>query len=407
VCLPALATVVLFAIVLLLIMVPTLERSIIERKKETVRRLTEAAWSVLAECHAEELAGRATREEAQAAAIEQIDHMRYGPGMKDYFWINDTGAHMVAHPYRPDLVGHDLTDMTDPGGKRLFAVVAETGRDGGEGFVEYHWQRLDDSSRIEPKVSYVKGFAPWGWVVGTGLYVEDVKAEVAALTRKLMLLSSGILVLVLLLSGWIVWQIVAAERRRRRAEEGLLAERRQLLSIFDSIDEPIYVSDPRTYELLYANESCRQRWGAETGQPCYKTLHGQDRPCPFCTNAEIFGTNAGRIHVWELRRRQGDRWYRCIDKAIDWPGEQLVRLEMAVDITERKRAEDELQHRVQETTEARRRLEVLVSNIAGRERRMVELKHEVNELLLALGRSVKYRAPEETAELRAAAAPQT
>jgi PAS domain S-box-containing protein len=127
---------------------------------------------------------------------------------------------------------------------------------------------------------------------------------------------------------------------RKRIEDALDAERRQLLSIFDSIDEIVYVSDPHSYELLYTNKAGLNTYGgAILGKKCYRTLHGVKRPCEFCTNGRIFGENLGKSYIWMFRNEKNNRYYRCIDRAIRWPDGRLVRYEMAIDITDRVEAE--------------------------------------------------------------------
>ena len=119
-------------------------------------------------------------------------------------------------------------------------------------------------------------------------------------------------------------------------------ERRQLLSIMDSIDEPVYISDPETYELLYMNRALRELFGNVLGQKCHIALQKLAQPCDFCTNDRIFGENAGRPYIWEYQNKANKRWYHCIDKAIRWPGDRMVRYEMAIDITDGKRSEEAL-----------------------------------------------------------------
>jgi PAS domain S-box-containing protein len=117
-------------------------------------------------------------------------------------------------------------------------------------------------------------------------------------------------------------------------------EHRQLLSIFESIDQPIYVIDPVSYELLFVNKSLKKAWGDVIGLKCYKVLQDLDSPCPFCTNDRIFGEKEGYTYIWEFQNRKTARTYHCIDKAIRWPDGRMVRFEMAIDITERKQAEE-------------------------------------------------------------------
>ena len=116
----------------------------------------------------------------------------------------------------------------------------------------------------------------------------------------------------------------------------------QLLSIFESIDEPIYVADPQTYEVLYVNKAIKKTFGNIVGSKCYQALQNRDTPCPFCTNKHILGPNLGKTHIWEFQNQIDKRWYRCIDKAIQWPDGRIVRYEMAIDLTVRKFAEQAL-----------------------------------------------------------------
>ncbi|MCX7425251.1 MAG: PAS domain S-box protein [Planctomycetia bacterium] len=142
--------------------------------------------------------------------------------------------------------------------------------------------------------------------------------------------------------------------------------RQQLLSIFDSIDEPIYVADPESCELLYVNEGFKRLWGEGVGRKCHEVLQSEDAPCVFCTNDKILGENVGRTYIWEFQNQTTGRWFRCIDKAIPWPDGRLVRYEMAIDITERKQNEQLLResHDAMEERVSRRTAELAAANAA-------------------------------------------
>ncbi len=129
---------------------------------------------------------------------------------------------------------------------------------------------------------------------------------------------------------------------RKEAECLMESERRQLLSIFEGLDEHVYVADPETHELLFINESLREVFGDIEGRKCFEALQGRDEPCPFCSNDRIFGEHEGESYVWEFRNENDRRWYRCIDKAIDWPDGRKVRAEIALDIDDLKTAEERL-----------------------------------------------------------------
>jgi signal transduction histidine kinase len=170
-----------------------------------------------------------SQDAAKKAAIHHLGQLRYGPDSKDYFWINDMTPVMIMHPYRPDLVGQELTGFKDPAGKQLFLEMVNTAKSNKAGFVDYLWQWQENSVRIVPKISYVKAFEPWGWIIGTGIYVEDVRTEISTITRQLTLTCLGIMGIVLVLSGYIVWAASGAEKQRIRAMEQSRLREQQLI----------------------------------------------------------------------------------------------------------------------------------------------------------------------------------
>jgi len=140
--------------------------------------MTASAYSILEYYHSLESKGQLEGEAAKEQARSAIGSIRYGETLKDYFWITDRHPRMVEHPYRPDLNGKELNDFRDSKGKTIFVEFVKAVSITGEAYVEYMWQWNDDSTRIVPKLSYVRLFEPWGWIIGTGIYIEDVKAEI-------------------------------------------------------------------------------------------------------------------------------------------------------------------------------------------------------------------------------------
>jgi len=151
------------------------ERSRILFERETAARsLVEVAYSIVADQQRMEAAGKISRNEAQEQALRVIQAMRYDNG--NYLWINDLHPTMIMHPTSPELDGKDLTNYRDPTGKALFVEMVATAKKDGDGYVRYMWRKPGKSGGPVPKVSYVKEFQPWGWVIGTGIYIDDVDA---------------------------------------------------------------------------------------------------------------------------------------------------------------------------------------------------------------------------------------
>lgn len=114
---------------------------------------------------------------ARQTALDFVKEMTYGD--KGYFWINDFFPKMVMHPYSPQLVGQSLSDYKDPKGVYLFVEMVSVAKNKGEGYVEYMWEKPGFKDP-QPKLSYVKSFEPWGWIIGTGVYIDDIDRLVAA-----------------------------------------------------------------------------------------------------------------------------------------------------------------------------------------------------------------------------------
>jgi len=251
--LPAFLAILLFSGVVFFYLLPSLDRVVMDQKRLMIRELTESSWNLLARFEAEEQAGRLSRAEAQSAAIAQVRNLHYGQESKDYFWIIDMVPQMVVHPYRPDLDGTDLSKFGDHEGNLLFVEMVEVVKKDGSGYVDYMWQWKDDPERIVPKLSFVKGFTPWGWILGTGVYTEDVDLEISAIKSNLQLAAFMILAVVSMLMFLLLRASFQAERGRLRVKGALQNSEEKYRSLVESAGEAIIMAIEG--EGLYANTS--------------------------------------------------------------------------------------------------------------------------------------------------------
>ncbi len=222
------------------------------KKREMIKELVNSTISILQKYHNDEKEGILTKEQAQKTAISRIQYLRYGTDNKDYFWITDLHPRMIMHPYVKELIGKDLSDYTDPNGKRLFVECVEVVKKNNHGYVEYMWQFKDDTTHIVPKLSYVSLFEPWHWVIGTGVYIDDVKKEISELTSKLIKTSLFISLLILFILVFISFQSYKIEQKRQLAEFNLKISHEKYRSLVSASTEALVMI--KDFMIIQANE---------------------------------------------------------------------------------------------------------------------------------------------------------
>ncbi len=192
---------VLFMCVLGGVMTLDVKEKILDGRKMKTQHLVDVAHSVISYYYAKSTDGGGAMpvEEAQKAALGELSALRYDE--KEYFWVNNEEPRMLMHPYKPELNGKDLSQTKDPTGKLIFVEFVKATKTGsGAGFVEYMWPApgaAKDAPPIE-KISYVKSFAPWGWIVGSGIYIQDVQAQMVDFLKTTVIEFLGVIVLLVL-----------------------------------------------------------------------------------------------------------------------------------------------------------------------------------------------------------------
>lgn len=261
---PSILAISLFIISIFMLILPSFENTIMDKKKEMIRELTNTAWSLLEEYDHEAEKQNLSEEEAQKMAASKIEKIRYGKENKDYFWITDMHPTMIMHPYRSELKQTDLSDYADANGVKLFVKAVETVDTHGEGFIDYMWQWKDDSTRIVPKLSYVRGYKPWGWVVGTGIYLEDVKEEITVLKNRLLRISLLIALIIIIILSFVIRQSLNIENKRKDAEANLLLSRQKYKSLVEASTEGTLMI--RNRAIIFSNIKFNKLLGYDSNE---------------------------------------------------------------------------------------------------------------------------------------------
>ncbi|GAA3946087.1 methyl-accepting chemotaxis protein [Allohahella marinimesophila] len=159
-----------------------------------VQSLVESAQNVVDHHYRLYQSGEVMEDQAKAQALASIAAMRYGDS--GYFWVHSMNNDMIMHPLKPELDGTSIADTADPNGKRLFNEMTKIVKAQDQGFVDYFWPMPGKDEPVQ-KLSYVKGFEPWGWIVGSGIYVDDIEELFAStLIDKAGIVALTLLVLI-------------------------------------------------------------------------------------------------------------------------------------------------------------------------------------------------------------------
>ncbi|WP_122689065.1 methyl-accepting chemotaxis protein [Pseudomonas viridiflava] len=201
--------ILIVSVLMLFILAATLLKQIhddlYQAKAEKTMHVVQTASGILAYYQGLEAAGTMPREAAQQQALKEIKGLRYS--QNDYFWINDLQPVMIMHPTNPKLEGQNLSAIRDPDGFAVFNEMVTVVKSKGAGLVNYRWPKPGATDPVK-KTSYVQLFQPWGWILGSGVYVGDVAAEFKAQMWNAGIFIAGIVVVMILMLTLIVRSIV-------------------------------------------------------------------------------------------------------------------------------------------------------------------------------------------------------
>lgn len=344
-------SIVLFAVAIFGVHLPNVYDSLLGEKKTALKDTVQIVWSVLQYHYALELQGVMSREDAQRMVLRTIEGLHFGPQYKGYCWVTDLHPRMVMHPYMPELDGQDLREYTDLEGKHVFTEMVEKTGYTGSAFVAYHWQREDNSRVVVPKISYVKRFEPWGWIIGSGIYLQDVEQLAQQQARELMSISVAVLLCVAGLSLLPVWHGVRAARKIREREatlQGIFDQTREFIGVLE-MDGKIRRINRTALEFAgVAQEDVQDRFFWET-LLCQKDPGMQD-----AVRDAVVRARNGDMSVFETRHVGHDGREIDLDVAImpilDETGTPMFLFASGVDVTDHKRAQTALEERVEERT---------------------------------------------------------
>ncbi len=263
--------------------------------------------------------------------------------------------------------GHDVLWSPDATlfGKNLFNEVAgfpslqhilKSMIRGKSGTGEFSYYKFDESeSRFtDDKEKKLIAYVPVRlgeelWSLGVWAPKKDARKLIRSVYVKQLFLVSLIILATIIGATFTVAMAyrynksleMEVEEKTREFKES----HQRLLTVLDSMEAAVYVADIKSYEILFVNRYLNNLFGHVVGKICWQTLQtGQSGPCDFCTNDKLIAADGSPTGVYarEFQNSITSKWYKIHDRAIRWVDGRMVRLEIAVDITDRKQVENEL-----------------------------------------------------------------
>ncbi|GAB6097633.1 hypothetical protein JCM14469_38870 [Desulfatiferula olefinivorans] len=338
----------LFLITIFGIMLPRINHQFVESRKALIRDMMESTWPHLTGLEERRKAGELTLEQAQAKAFTYYRNIRYGTDGKDYFWIINFNSDVIMHPYQTENIGRNLATMSYVKGHYAVPDMVRIAKTQGQGFLTYHWQWKDDPGRVEKKISFVRLFEPWGWVVGTGVYVDDIERDMAHERKRIIFLSFGIFIVLCLVMAYMIHLWRTDDRIIRLTQRALAEQKEYYRTLFESSGDALLLLS-RDLSVMDGNSAAVSMFGAGTRDE----LIGRDI-FDLSPENQAEGVNSRSLGHDMLRRvlNEGLVKFEWMHRRIDggeFPVESTMTLladsseglQLAIirDISERKKAE--------------------------------------------------------------------
>jgi methyl-accepting chemotaxis protein len=180
------SSLLLLAFITLIYFIPSIQEDSIDKKRRALMDTVDISVSLMDALKFESETGRMSEDEAENKAVYYTGKFRYGSEKMDTVWLLNGDGVIYSMPYREDIVGKNVSSLTVPGKRNVYKEMLDLCREKGEGFVEYNAQYKSEVTRIVPAISYVRYYKPYNLIIGSSIYLDDVRQEIASLYIKVI-----------------------------------------------------------------------------------------------------------------------------------------------------------------------------------------------------------------------------
>jgi len=257
---PFIILLILYLLFVYGMIIPTLEKNLYNEKISTTKRLSQLLYSDLSTRNEEILQGLVSEEEHKQRVIRRYEKLRFGKDNSDYFWIMDERGYIIMHPYIKSIVNVDPKTVRGPDGillNKLLDMINETVKDNNSGLVEYMWQFNENPNILTKKISWVTKFEPWNWVIGAGVYLDDIKKDISIWKKKLLLYGSLMIALSMLINLLISIKSIKLKISEQEALKKLIKSEDRIKTTLLSIGDAV-ISTDTSGKIIQINKIAKQ-----------------------------------------------------------------------------------------------------------------------------------------------------
>ncbi len=233
---PLLILLVLYLTFVFGLIIPTLEKNLYNEKIESTKRLTELLYSDLMSRQEDIKNGLVNEKKYKLQVLKRYDKFRFGKKNNDYFWIIDERGYVILHPYVKSIENKDPKTVKGPDGQPLNILIDKMkyiADHSSGGTIEYYWQLKDNPNILAKKMSYLKKFEPWDWVIGAGVYIDEIEDDIKLWRTRLIFFGILLVLITIVINVLISISGIRSKIEEEKAQKKYEDSKEIYQSIFD------------------------------------------------------------------------------------------------------------------------------------------------------------------------------
>jgi len=241
--LPALLTLSVFYGMVYFYLIPNQYRNLVRQKQIIIKEVIYLGWQMANTHYRDALKGKISMGQAINQASREIHDLRWEGKKKNYFFVINSKGRMLVHPFHPELVNTSVLDLKDARGFPIIRSAIDAAVKQGEGYIEYVWDRPDMPGAVLPKLTFVKAFPPWDWIICSGIYYDDIIKEHDDAKSNMNRVFGATFIIIIFMLGFMITRGGLGAKKQETTKSQLDASEKKFKDIFNNTYQLIGLLD--------------------------------------------------------------------------------------------------------------------------------------------------------------------